>query len=228
MPAARPHIGTLREGPLHASLKDWYSEPTDEVEAAVAGYVIDLVRDDLLIEIQTNGFAAMKRKAHDLIGSGHRIRIVYPVPVDRFIVKIDEDGTMVSRRRSPKHGVPVDVFAQLVAFPELVGSGLEIDIASIVEEEHRRHSPGKAWRRNGWVVAERRLIDILESTFIHDLDDLAAMLPVGLPDPFTTSDLASAIGRPRRLAQQMAYCLRRVGLLVSTGKTGNAIEYRVA
>ena len=37
--------------PLHASLKAWYAEAGDRFEVAVDGYVIDLVRDDLLIEI---------------------------------------------------------------------------------------------------------------------------------------------------------------------------------
>jgi len=37
-----PGIGTLRERPLHASLKRWYAEPDDRTEVAVDGYVIDL------------------------------------------------------------------------------------------------------------------------------------------------------------------------------------------
>ena len=37
-------IGTLRERPLHASLKRWYARPGDRTEAAVDGYVVDLVR----------------------------------------------------------------------------------------------------------------------------------------------------------------------------------------
>ena len=50
-------IGTLNEGSLHAALKLWYADPGDLVEHPVDGYVIDLVRDDLLIEVQTGGFA---------------------------------------------------------------------------------------------------------------------------------------------------------------------------
>ena len=46
-------IGLLNEKPLHASLKQWYARPGDRFEVAVGGFVIDIVRDDLLIEIQT-------------------------------------------------------------------------------------------------------------------------------------------------------------------------------
>ena len=48
-------IGTLNEGALHAQLKDWYRRPGDRLEQNVGGFVVDLVRGDLLVEIQTGG-----------------------------------------------------------------------------------------------------------------------------------------------------------------------------
>ena len=60
--ASAPGIGTLRERPLHASLKRWYAEPGDRTEVAVDGYVIDLVRGDLLIEVQTRGLSSARHK----------------------------------------------------------------------------------------------------------------------------------------------------------------------
>ena len=46
-----PGIGLLNEKELHASLKQWYARPGDRFEIPVDGFVIDIVRDDLLIEI---------------------------------------------------------------------------------------------------------------------------------------------------------------------------------
>ena len=43
--SATSHIGTLREKPLHASLKQLYARPGDRAEVAVDGFVIDLVRE---------------------------------------------------------------------------------------------------------------------------------------------------------------------------------------
>ena len=45
-------IGTMKERSLHASLKEWYAQPGDRVEAEVDGFVIDICRDGLLVEIQ--------------------------------------------------------------------------------------------------------------------------------------------------------------------------------
>jgi hypothetical protein len=59
-------IGTLNEKPLHAALKVWYALPGDRLEVSVGGFIADIVRGDLLIEIQTRHLAAMKRKLHAL------------------------------------------------------------------------------------------------------------------------------------------------------------------
>lgn len=227
MAKATPHIGTLREKPLHAALKRWYAEPEDRMEVPVDGYVIDLVRGDLLIEVQTSGFASMKRKVSTLLDLGHRVRIVHPIPVDRRIVKVAPDGEILSRRRSPKHGTTTDVFSELVSFPELLmHQDLSVEVVLTSEEEYRYHTPDRAWRRNGWAVLERRLLDVVGSHRLTTPADLASMLPDGLPEEFTTADLADGLRRPRRVAQQMAYCLRAVGVIDVVGKRGNSIEYR--
>ena len=225
---AVPHIGTLREKPLHASIKRWYARPGDGVEVRVDGYVIDLVREGLLIEVQTRGFASMKPKVTALLGLGHRLRIVHPIPIDKWIVKVDGEGLVLSRRRSPRHGNPIDIFAELVSFPALVAHPrLEVEVLLIIEEEYRRHVPDRSWRRNGWTVVERRLIEVLETLRLGQIEDLAGLLPVDLPATFTTADLAEKLGRPRRAAQQMAYCLRNVGAIVAVGKRDNGVLYRV-
>jgi hypothetical protein len=226
---AVPHIGTLREKPLHASLKRWYARDGDRVEVPIDGFVVDLVRDDLLIEVQTRGFSSMKQKVTTLLDRGHRIRIVHPIPTDKWIVKLDVDGTTLGRRRSPRHGDPTDLFAELVSFPDLfVHPNLEIEVLLTREEEYRCHSPDRAWRRKGWTVVERRLLEVVESVALRNAKDLAGLLPANLPVTFTTADLAMELGRPRRIAQQMAYCLRNVGAIVAVGKRGNAVEYQVA
>src|SRR6266702_5285947 len=59
-------IGTLNEGALHAQLKDWYRRRGDRVEQIVDGFVVDLVRGELLVEIQTGSFAPLRRKLEQL------------------------------------------------------------------------------------------------------------------------------------------------------------------
>jgi hypothetical protein len=226
--SARPHVGTLGEKPLHAALKRWYAEANDRIEEPVDGFVIDIVRDGVLIEIQTRGFASMKRKLITLLET-HAIHVVHPIAVEKRIVRLGPGGEVLSRRRSPKRGAAVDVFAELVSFPELITHpGLTIELVLIREEEVRRFDGTQGWRRKGWVIEERRLVEVADRLMIDSPEALASLLPSGLPRQFTTADLADALRRRRRLAQQMTYCLRRAGILQVVGKDHNAVVYSLA
>ena len=221
-----PHIGTLREGPLHAALKEWYVQAGDLVEYPVDGHVIDIVRDDLLIEIQTGGFSPLKRKLEHLL-SGHRVRIVYPVAVDTSIVRMGEGGEVLSRRRSPKHEQVADVFSVLVSIPDhLTHPRLELDIVATRQEQVRRHAEGRAWRRRGWVIDHRALVEVIGITECRSVEDLAVLLPEGTSDRFTTADIATGLRSSRRLAQQMAFCLRAAGIIEECGREGRSLRYR--
>jgi hypothetical protein len=180
----------------------------------------------LLIEIQTRGFSSIKRKLGELVAS-HPLRLVYPIPREKWILKLDGDGhSPLGRRKSPKRGRLEHVFGELVSFPRLMAEpNFSLEVLIIQEEETRRYEGTRAWRRRGWVVQERRLLQVLDRRLFETPEDLAELLPAGLPDPFTTSDLAAAMSLPRRLGQQMAYCLREMGTMTQVGKRGNAILY---
>ena len=191
------------------------------------GFVIDLVRDDLLIEIQTRGFASMRRKFDRLLDS-HAIRLVHPVAAEKWIVKLDEDGQETSRRRSPKRGIAADACAELVSFPSLLSHpNFTLEILLVEEEEVRTPDAKKGWRRGGYVVEERRLVEVLDSVEIGSPKELLEFLPDGLPDPFTTADLADGLGRSRHLAQEVAYCLRLSGAVETVGRDKRGILYRL-
>jgi len=219
-------IGSLNEGSLHAALKDWYAHPGDQFEVPVEGYFVDIVRGDLLVEIQTRNFSAIKGKLLDL-AERHRLRLVHPVAREKWIVKLAGEGqTPLSRRKSPKRGTFEDLFAELVSFPQLLANpNFALDVLLTQEEEVRRHDPRRAWRRRGWVTHDRRLLRVVDRRLFETPAEMATFLPAELAEPFTTSDLASALGKPRRLAQRMAYCLREMGVIGQVGKQGNAILY---
>jgi hypothetical protein len=219
-------IGTLNEKPLHAALKQWYARPNDLFEVSVDGFIVDIVRGDLLVEIQTRSFAAIKRKLTELTVR-HPVRLVYPIAREKWIVKVAQDGhTRLGRRKSPKRGAFEQVFDELVSFPGLLSSSnFSLDALLIQEEEIRRYDDTRGWRRKGWVTHERRLLGVVDQRLFETPADMAVLIPHALAEPFTTAELAAAIGKPRRLAQKMAYCLREMGATEPVGKRANAILY---
>jgi hypothetical protein len=219
-------IGLLNEKPLHAGLKEWYRCDGDQVEVPLEGFVVDLVRDGLLIEVQTRGFASMRRKFDRLLDT-YSIRLVYPVAVRKWIVKLDDGGAEVSRRLSPKRGIAADVCAELVSFPSLLSHpNFTLEVALIEEDEVRRPDAKKGWRRGGFVIEERRLVSVVDTVEFASPQDLLGVIPSGLPDPFTTADLAAGLGRSRHLAQEVAYCLRISGAVETAGREKRGILYR--
>jgi len=224
--ASPPKIGTLNEKPLHAALRGWYARKGDRFEVAVDGSLIDIVRGKLLIEIQTGTFSALRRKLGKLVAS-HRVRLVYPIAQDKWIIRIGDDGRQISSRRSPKHGRVENVFEQLVSIPTLLNHpNFSLEVLITREEEVRRQGLSRSWRRKGWGVQERRLLDVVDRWVFETPEDVLDMLPQGLPEPFDTEQLAAALSTPRAVAQQMAYCLREMDAVAIAGKRGNAILYR--
>lgn len=220
-------IGTLNEKHLHAQLKAWYSQPGDLQEVPVDGYFIDVQRDDLLIEIQTKNFSSIKRKMTKLVDT-YRIRLVHPIPRERWIIKVEEDGSPAApRRKSPKRGNVIDIFSELVSFPALMNQvNFSLEVLLIQEEQIRQFGKTRR-RRDRWIVQERRLLDVLESHTFETPDDFLAMLPDGLPEHFTTKDLADAMGRPTWFTRKVVYCLKHMKAIIQCGKQGRSILYRM-
>lgn len=222
-------IGLLNEKPLHASLKQWYARPGDRFEVPVGRFVIDIVRDDLLIEIQTRNFASINAKLCELTRS-YEVRLVYPVVQEKWIVRsAKDDGGKVVRRKSPKRGRLEDLFWELVSIPQLLSNpNFSLEVLLIREEEVRRYDDRrKRWRRRGWVIEGRQLVEVLDRRVFGKSADWLPFVPHGLQS-FTTRDVATLADTNIELAQKMTYCLRHARMIELIGRQGRANLYRVA
>lgn len=214
-------IGELREGPLHRELKQRLASPGDAFEVRVDGYVIDLVRaDGELVEVQTGGFSPLRAKLDALLDR-HRMRIVHPIPAQRRILRVDENGEVLSNRPSPKKPGPATIFEGLVSFPTLLGHpNLTIEILLCREDHVRKPEPvrGRRYLRD---PGERRLHEVLERIELTGPQDIATLLPA-IEAPFTTRELAKAMRVPLPLAQKAAACCRALEVFTDAGKRGRA------
>ena len=219
-------IGVLGEKSLHAKLKQWYYRPGDRFEEVVHGFHIDIVRDQLLIEIQTRSFSSIKRKLEALVKKS-TVRLVLPIAREKWIVRVAKNGiTQIGRRKSPKKGTIFHLFQELVSFPVLIKhQNFSVEVLFTLEEEIRRDDGRGSWRRKGWSIADRRLLEVTGSHLFEKPSEFLALIPASLPDPFSTQDLAECTGNPRWLAQKMAYCLRKMGAIEVVGKSGNSVLY---
>ncbi|MBS3751056.1 MAG: hypothetical protein KGY39_06065 [Anaerolineales bacterium] len=225
----KQQIGELNEKSLHASLKAWYARPGDQVEVEVDGYVVDILQNGQLIEIQTGNFSSVKEKFRRLART-HDLKLVYPIAQEKWLYKLPKaDWEGPRRRKSPKRGRVEEIFRELVSFPDLILSDhFTLEVVMIQEEEVRKFTGRKMWWRNGWEPVERRLLQVLDQRIFHSPEGIGELLPEDLPVEFTTRDLAQALNGPRWLGQKMAYCLRKVGFLTQVGKKGRSNLYIVS
>jgi hypothetical protein len=158
------------------------------------------------------------------------VRLVYPIAQVKWIVRLADGGQDdLGRRKSPKRGAFENVFEELVSLPRLLcNPNFTIEVLLIQEKEIRRQEGSRGWRRKEWTTQQRQLLDVVQRRVFETPADMSALIPSSVAEPFTTSELASAIGKPHSLGQQMAYCLREMGAIVPVGKRGNAILYRRA
>lgn len=216
----------MTEQSLHEQLKERYSEDS-LVEENVDGYIVDVVCAHLLIEIQTGNFSNIQSKLEDLL-ENHRIRLVHPIPYKKWIIRLDEDGNRVSRRRSPKRGKVEDVFYELVYIPKVcVHPNFELEVVLVNAEEFWIDDGKGSWRREGWSIHDRKLLTLKEKYTFDTPRDYLDLLPNDLPDPFTSRQLSKHTEVKIRLARKISYCLRKMGLLKIHGKKGQANLYTV-
>jgi len=224
-PEPAKKIGTLNEKPLHEALKKWYARPGDKFEVPIDGSIADIMRGKRIIEIQTRNFSAIRRKLEKLLAN-HPVRLVYPIPVEKWIVKPGGTGEEPLRRRSPRRGGYEDIFNELVYLPHLLQNpNFSLELLLICEEEAREYDGVRGWRRGGWVVNERRLLEVVGQKVLMKPADLSSFIPRNLSKAFTVADLIKATGKTRRFVQKMVYCLRLLGCIEQVGKKGNAILY---
>ena len=216
---------TMNEHSLHSAIKDWYSLPNDRFEVKIDGFIIDILRGNLLIEVQTKSFRAIKKKLSSLV-KNHQVRLVYPIPERKWIVRTTESGESVSKRKSPRKGRLVDLFYELVSIPDLIArENFSLEVLMIEEEEIRCNDGKGSWRRRGVSIKDRRLIDVTDRVLFGNESDFLRFLPSDLKRTFTNRSLADLTGVSLSLTRKMTYCLRKIGVIRTVDKNGRELIF---
>jgi hypothetical protein len=215
----------MSESKLHASIKDLYSKQGGQKEVLIDGYLIDVVLNERLIEIQTHNFSALKIKLRHLL-KDYKVCLVHPIPQEKWIVRVSRKEERIGRRKSPKHGRIEDLFYELVRFPQLaLHPNFTLEVLFTREEEYWQKDGAGSWKRKGWHIINRSLLDVIKNKTLKSRQDYIDLLPPTLHQPYTTLQLSSALDIHHKLAQKMAFCLRNMGIIEIVGKKRNALLY---
>ena len=217
----------MTEQTLHEQLKDFYAHETGEIESPHGDYRVDVVRDGLLIEIQTRSFSSIRDKLRDLVKE-NRVRLVHPIALNKWIIRLSGDGKQLSRRKSPRRGRVEDIFYELVYLPKLLADpNFELEVALVDMEELWIDDGKGSWRRRRWSIHDKKMLNLSERKLFKSPKDFKQLLPAQLPELFTSTQLAKEASLSPRLAQKMLYCLTKMNVVERDGKKGRAYLYKL-
>ncbi len=226
----RPGIGTLRERSLHAILKYWADPDESHHEAALPCRLIaDIWDGERVTEIQTRGFSKLRPKLARLLPD-YAVTILYPVARTKRLIWVDpESGALSAPRKSPKTGTAWDAFRELYYIRDYLRSPrLSLRLVYLEMEEYRLLNGWSRDRKKGSCRVERIPTALLGEETLCGPADFAALLPPGLPAPFTSGSLAEALHIPPKRAGQIINVLYSIGSIIREGKSGRAFLYRNA
>ena len=218
-------ININNEKSLHSAIKQWYAEPGDRLEVKMDKYVIDLVREDSLIEIQTKNFSAIGNKLRALV-KYNVVTLVHPIAIEKYIVTMENSDKVISRRKSPKKGKLVDLFDELIRIPDLIDEENFILEILMTKEEEIRCKDGKgSWRRKGISIVDTKLVQVVEKVIFKEGKDFLRFLPEDLPEHFTNKELAKMLKITVYKARKVTYCLRKMNIIKEVGKQRNELIF---
>ena len=221
------------ETSLHQRMKRIYADDESQIEQKLGRYIIDVLRDDELVEVQFSSLSSINRKVRDLLNKNHKVRVVKPLVMRKQLVRCAGKGErVVSRRKSPKQGNLLDIFEELIYFTRVFPHrNLVLEVPLIHIEEWSFPTPPSQKRRRRppkkYTVEDQRLVELVETHEFRTSQDLTKLLPKDIPQPFDTAELAKAMETKRLVAQKVAYCMKHMKAIITAGKKGNAILYRL-
>ena len=221
-------IGTLSEKTLHAVLKQYFAPNANDREIKIGRYVADIVGENGIIEIQTQGFNQLRDKLAEFLECA-RVTVVYPIAQTKWLCWINgETGEVTKKRKSPKTGTVYDAFFELYKIKQLLGHpNLSFCFVFLEMEEYRYLDGWSKDKKKGSSRQDRLPVELVEEVYLHGTADYAKLLPAGLPSPFTARDYAKASKLNLKAAQTALNVLNYVNAVRRTGKQGNAYLYEL-
>lgn len=248
-----PHIGTLREKRLHAAIKLYLCPDECYHERPVADLlaeeeqgvkkrrmVADILKDGHILEVQTGGFFPLKEKiAWYLAHTPCHVTVIHPIPAVKYLSWINpEDGSIISRNKSPKRGRVKDVAKELYWISDFIGNPRFSLRLLLLELEEYRMADG--WGKDGKrgsnryerfptaLLGDVSLITPADYAAYFLPDSLAASDADGRCSVFTAAAFGNAAGIRGRATYGVLHLLEKLELVEECEeKVGRSKTYRV-
>jgi hypothetical protein len=220
-------IGTLGEKSIHAILKCYFEDDCRNHECPVGDGIADIVGAHGVIEIQTRQFQRLSTKLAQLLPE-IPVTVVYPVIRRKRILWVHpETGELVRTGTFRAFQKLESVFAELYRIRSYVTHpNFRLCIAVMDAEDFRLADGDGPQRHNHATKVDRIPTELVDIQYYAASPDFLRFLPDGLPETFSSAQLAKIRRIPRSDAQHLLRMLVLLGQAEVIGKDGRANIYR--
>lgn len=196
-------FNTLNESHLHHTLKVYYAAQNENsrMEVPYKQWICDIETSAQgIIEIQTGSLTPLKAKIKEGIKDKRHITVVTPVIIEKKIEIYTKEGTLVSKRKSPKKENVYSAFRKLTGIYDLLLSRyVTIIFIEIKSTEQRIQTDEKIQLANksrkfpkAWYKAGKELSELGSVHIFHGKKSWLKLLPT-LPVEFSSKELKEAM-----------------------------------
>ena len=217
-------IGTQKEKTVHQFLKYYVCSNPSFHEVKIGNHIVDILQDDQVYEIQTQGFDKMRKKLDYLLNL-YKVTIVYPVMIDKTIYKVDSDGVISSVRKSPKKTSPLSIGFELYKIKDfLLNPNLSFKLVLFAGDEYQTTRLDKYKRVKSTKIDQypRNIIEIID---INSSNDFSQLIPddLGL---FKAKDFGKVSKLSGRKLSSTLLAFRHLDVIKLVCKDGKAYVYK--
>ena len=223
-------VGTQNEKLIHAALKNYYAEFSDEQEIKIGDFYADAVCENGIFEIQTRQLYKLKEKLRTFLDFS-RVTVVYPAECQTETLYINENSGEIVKRTSPrKINSLLKVFDELYSIRDFLNNeNLRIIVARLKTQKriyfHGNIPPDLTNRREkNRCRTEKFPLEYCEEIILENKTDYLRFLPENLENEFTKADISKATKESKYSLR--TEILRTVGIIEKTGKKGNSYLYK--
>lgn len=217
-------IGTKNEKTVHQFLKYYICEDPTFHEIKINNHIVDILKDNHVFEIQTQGFDKMRKKLEHLLPIYH-VTIVYPIMIDKTIFKINEEGILLRQRKSPKKPSILSIGFELYKIKDfLLHQNLSFKIVLIKGDEYQTTRLDK-YKRLKSTRIDQYPKEILNIVDIYDHHDFINLIPDDLGN-FKINDFKKVSKLTGRKLSSCILAFRHLGVIELIAKDGKANVYK--
>jgi len=211
-------INTYCESSLHKTLKNLYAKKYNgKTEENILGKICDVItQKNDIIEIQTSNLSQLYEKIKILI-EHHKIKIIYPLVICKYIETYSTDSILLSRRKSPKKNNIYSIFKELTKiYPFLLNENFSLEILEVTITEIRKKTEKPVQLKNksrrfkkDWIKTDKKLEQIHSSLLFSNYKDYINLLPKDLPYIFSKNDIC----KTKNDSNYMLWVLKKMNLI---------------